>query len=143
MAFYTVFLVFGLAHAALALVAVARAERGHRPWGEVAQGIAEVCCALLLRLYFEPSFRPALGLAAWPTFLFALAWSVVRWGRLTWGLAQESEPPVGSVLGAFGVGVSSGVRRVGQIVWHVCFVAPALVCGAFVLLGFARELPPR
>jgi len=140
---YTVLLIFALVHTALALLALARAERGHLPWGEVAQGVAEVCCALLLRLYFDPPFRGTLGWTAWPVFLFALAWSVVRWGRMVWALAEESEPPTSSSLGALGLGLSGGVRRVIGILWHVGFVAPSLVCGAFVLLGFARDLPPR
>lgn len=140
---YTVLLLFALVHTALALLALSRAERGGLPWGEVAQGVAEVCCALLLRLYFDPPFRGSLGWVAWPVFLFALAWSVQRWGRMIWGLAHESEAPAGSVLGAFGLGLSSGARRVAAILWHVGFVAPSLVCGAFVLLGFAADLPPR
>jgi hypothetical protein len=140
---YTVLLIFALVHTALALLALARAERGHLPWGEVAQGAAEVCCALLLRLYFDPQFRGALGWAGWPVFLFALVWSVVRWGQMIWGLAEESEAPTGSLLGALGLGLSSGMRRVIAILWHVGFVAPSLVCGAFVLLGFAGDLPPR
>jgi len=143
MAFYTVFLLYGLVHTALALLAFARAERGSLPWPELAAGIAEICCALLLRLYFDPPFSDILGASAWLVFLFALAWSVERWARLIWGFAEDDDPPAGSVLGALGLGVSSGARRMLAIAWHVCFVAPSLVCGAFVLLGFAQELPPR
>jgi hypothetical protein len=142
-AFYTVFLIFGLVHTALALLAFARAERGSLPWAEVAAGVAEVCCALLLRLYFDPPFRDTLGPSAWALFLFALTWSVMRWATMMWGLAEDSEPTAGSILGALGVGLSSGMRRIGGILWHVGFVAPSLVCGAFVLLGLAGELPPR
>lgn len=132
---FDLILLYGIAHTLVAVLALARAERGALPWGEVAAALAEICCALLLRLWFDPPFRATLGWAAWPLFFYALVWAFARWTRLLWGLAEEDEAPPGSILGALGVGLSSGARQLGSIAWHVAFVAPSLVCGAMALLG--------
>ena len=141
--FYTALLLFACARTGLGLVAVARVARGDRPWPLVAQGGAEVCCALLLRTYFDPPFRGTLGWTAWPVFAFALVWSAVVWTRRVWSLTASEEASALSALDAFGLGMSSGLRGVLGVLWHVGFVAPSLICGGFVLFGFAAELPPR
>lgn len=118
------------------------AEPGRRPWTAPFQGAAEICCALLLRLYFDPGYRDRLGAAAWPVFGYALIWSAAVWLRRMWSLADDDDVlPQPSVLGTFGVAVEGGVAQIAGIAWHVLFVAPALVCGAFVLFGLVNELP--
>jgi len=140
-AVYDVILLYGIAHTAVALgtLPAALARRGRTAWGEVADGVAEICCALLLRLWFDPPFRATLGAAAWALFAWAAVWAFIRWTRMLWGLAGEDEAPAGSLLGALGIGLSSGARQFAAIAWHVAFVAPSLVCGAMALLGIARR----
>jgi hypothetical protein len=141
---YTVLLVFAVVRTGLALVAYGRAVPGGRPWPAPVQGAAEICCALLLRTYFDPPFRGVLGAAIYPMFAFALLWSVIVWARRIWALTggvDDVESP--SILGAFGLGVESGAVQIARVLWHVGFVAPSLVCGAFVLFGLAGELPPH
>jgi hypothetical protein len=140
---YTVLLILASVRAALALVALARSRPGSRPWSAAAQGAAEICCALLLRLYLDPPFRQAAGWWIYPAFVFALIWSVGVWIVRLWALTGGEttlEPP--SILGAVGVGVESGAVQVGRVLWHVCFVAPSLVCGGFVIFGLAAEMRP-
>ncbi len=140
--FYQLILIVALVRMALAIGAVIFAEPDARPWTAPLQGAAEICCALLLRLYFDPPYREVLGLWAWPVFAYALVWSFAVWVRRLWRLADEEEPPPQpSVLGTFGVAVEDSVAQVAGIAWHIAFVAPALVCGGFVLFGFAAELP--
>jgi hypothetical protein len=130
--------------AGLGALAFAQAAPGERPWPLLTQGAAEICCALLLRIYFDPPFRQTLGGSAFPIFFYALAWSAVVWMRRVWSLAEEGdEPPPYSRLMAFGIGLGSGGRTLLGILWHVGFVAPSLICGGFVLFGLAAELPPR
>lgn len=142
MPFYRVFLILAIAHTGLGVGAVIFADPGARPWTAPLQGVAEICCALLLRLYFQPGYRDVIGGWAWPVFGYALVWSAAVWLRQLWRMAEEDEAaPPPSVLGTFGFAVEDTFAQVAAIAWHVAFVAPALVCGAFVLFGFASEMP--
>ncbi len=139
---YEVFLVLALARTGLGIGAVIFAQPDARPWTAPFQGVAEVCCALLLRLYFQPGYREIIGAWAWPVFAYALVWSAAVWLRRVWRLAEEEDvAPQPSVLGTFGVAVEDTFVQAAGIAWHVAFVAPALVCGAFVLFGLVNELP--
>ncbi len=139
---YQVFLILALARTGLGIGAVIFAEPDARPWTAPLQGVAEICCALLLRLYFQPGYRAVLGAWAWPVFAYALVWSVSVWMRRMWRMADETElAPEPSVLGTFGIAVEDTLAQASGIAWHVAFVAPALVCGAFVLFGLAAEMP--
>jgi hypothetical protein len=141
--FYNVLLLVGIAHTIAALWAIAIAPPDARPWTAPVQGVAWICCALLLKDYFDPEFRTSIGGWAWLLFLYALVWSVTVWFRRLWALESDDEVPSPSVLDTFGLAVGDGVLQMAQIAWHVGFVVPALVCGAFVLFGLAPELPPR
>ena len=144
MAVYTVLLVAAGVRTGAATVAWLVTDPARRDWRPVAQGLADICCALLLRACFDDPFRLALGWKTWPLFLFAMAWSAKVWIEGVWSLTgSEADGPFTSVLGAFGIGISSGLQRVGSVLWHVCFVAPSIVCTAFHLFGVAAELPPR
>ena len=141
---YTVLLLAASARTGVAAVAWLVTEPERRDWHPLAQGAADVCCALLLRACFDDPYRASLGLMVWPLFLLAMAWSAKVWIEGVWSLTGSGgEGPHMSVLGALGIGVSSGVHKVGSVLWHVCFVAPAIVCTAFHLFGLAAELPPR
>jgi len=138
---YTVLLIFALVRSALALLALARSAPGERPWTAVVQGAAEVCCALLLRTYLDPPFLRSVGFWIYPAFGFALLWSLGVWVVRLWALTGGDpglEPP--SITGALGLGVESGAVQVARVLWHVCFVAPSLICGGFAIFGLADEM---
>lgn len=140
MPIYTIMLVLASARTGLGLIMAARLS-GWSAWTPAVQGAAEVCCALLLRAWFDPPFVATLGGAIYPVFAFALIWSVAVWLRRLLGFIEEDEdtaPP--STLGAFGLAMSEGARRLVAVVWHVFFVAPSLVAGAFVVFGLAGEI---
>ena len=141
---YQVLFIVALARTGVALVALTVAPPERRPVPAVVQGIAEICCALLLRLYADPSFYPRIGAWAFLIFAIALVWAVTVWFRRIWAIqqAEPAELATSGVLEAFGVAVEGSVLRVAGLMWHVMFVAPSLVCGAFVLFGLAEELPP-
>jgi hypothetical protein len=145
MPLYDIMLVLALARTGFGLVAIGFAPPGHRPWATLPQGAAEVCCALLLRTYLDPPYRATLGGTIYPVFFYAAGWAGVVWLRQLWalgGLGEEGDaPPALSRLDALGLGVSSGFKQVAAIGWHVLFVAPSLVCGAFVAFGLVDELP--
>ena len=139
---WQVLLAFALVRAFVAIVAVIMAPPERRPWGAPVQGVAEICCALLLRLYLDPPYRAAIGGWAWLVFACAVVWSFTIWIRQLWALASDEDvPPQPSVLDSFGIAVETGLMQVAGIMWHIMFVAPALVCGAFVLFGLVDELP--
>ena len=144
MAVYTVLLVAASVRTMVAVAVYIFAEPDRRDWRPVVQGAADICCALLLRACFDDPYRAGLGLTIWPLFLFAGLWSMGVWVKGVWSLTGTGEDaPHSSVLGALGVGVGSGVHKVGSVLWHVCFVAPSILCTAFHLFGIAAELPPR
>jgi len=140
---YDLLLLLGIAQTAVALGAVAIAAPDARPWTGATQGLAGICCALLVRLYFEPSFRPMLGGWAWAIFLYALGWSAVVWFQRVWAFETDDEGAQPSVLGALGVAVEDGVVLMAGLAWHVFLVVPSLVCGGLALFGLARDVPPR
>lgn len=143
MPLYDILLVLALARTGLGLIAIGFAPAGQRPWAALPQGAAEVCCALLLRTWFDPPFRVTLGGRIYPVFAFALLWSVAVWARYVWGFIDDSDdaPVPPSTLGTFGMSLSSGAMRLVAVVWHVFYVAPSLACGAFVVFGLVDEMP--
>ena len=143
MQLYDVLLVLATARTALGTFQVARPQEGPRPWAAVAQGAAEICCALLLRTWFDKPYRATLGGWIYPVFLYALVWSVVVWFQWMWPLVTGDEPATeepatrfDAARAAFG---DAGYRVVA-VFWHALFVAPSLACGAFVIFGLAGEL---
>lgn len=139
MPIYTIMLVLASARTGLGLIMAVRLS-GRGAWALPVQGAAEVCCALLLRTWFDPPFVATLGGAIYPVFAFALIWSVAVWARRMLGFLEEDEdtaPP--STLGTFGLAMSDGARQLVAVLWHVGFVAPSLVAGAFVVFGLAGE----
>ena len=140
---YTVLLILASVRAALALFALVRSEPGARPGGALTQGAAEICCAFLLRTYLDPPFFASVGFWIYPAFAFAFMWSVAVWVVRLWALAGgETDLEAPTILGALGVGVESGALQIARVLWHVCFVAPSLVCGGFVIFGLAAEMRP-
>ena len=142
MQLYDVMLVLASARTGLAALGFARPAGDHRPLAPIAQGLAEICCALLLRTCFDHPYREVLGGWIYPLLAYAVVWSALVWFSFLLPLAlDEDEGPVpDSPLGAFGFGLSVSTHRIVAVVWHVAFVAPSLVCGGFVAFGLAGEM---
>lgn len=144
MPFYNVLLVYAVAKTLLSGGAVALAPAERRPWTAVFQSAADISCALLLRACFDHDFRETLGLWMIPMFLYAATWSARVWLAIMKEMMGSDEGPgETTLLGALGVGVQSGLTQMLTALWHTCFVAPSIVCAAFMLVGLTDELPPR
>jgi len=138
---YTVLLALASVRTALALFALVRSEPGARPWGAVTQGAAEICCAFLLRTYLDPPFFASVGFWIYPAFAFAFVWSMAVWIVRLWALTGgDTDLEAPSISAALGFGVESGAVQIARVLWHVCVVAPSLVCGGFTIFGLAAEM---